>query len=256
MIKDYLKLAKFKYHISFASVIAGALFFADKITFSLLLSIVLVYISSTLLMYTGLYTINDIADYHSDRAHPVKRNRVIASGKISLSSAKLFAAITIILGLLISFFAFRKLFYFYPMFIALNIFYSFFAKKIPYLDLAANSITHPLRFIMGAALVGAIVPTNLIFAYFFAALGIATARRRFEMCHEGYEARKVLKKYSQKKLYIIELFSFIMVLVFMLVYFPENVSGYSFLLVFYVFFVFVLGHGKKFRPFLTKLWLH
>jgi 4-hydroxybenzoate polyprenyltransferase len=256
MIKDYLKLVKFRYHLTFFSVIIGALFFAEKIDLYLFYSLLLVYISFNVFMYTGLYTINDIFDRKSDAAHPKKRKRVIASGKISVLNAFIFAIIVICIGLLIAFFSFKKLFYIYLIFIFFNIFYTFIGKKFPYLEILSNSFTYPLRFFMGILLVGNSAPISLITAYFFVAIGPATLRRIVELEHKGYEARKVLLYYTKNKLILIEILALLLLILFFLIDFPKNLLLYSLFIIFYFVFVFLIGHSKKFRPILQKIWLN
>ncbi|MFH1485770.1 MAG: UbiA family prenyltransferase, partial [Chloroflexota bacterium] len=45
------------------------------------------------------YLINDIVDMESDRAHPVKRNRPLASNKLSRNHAVAAAALLIVVGI-------------------------------------------------------------------------------------------------------------------------------------------------------------
>ena len=256
MIRDYIGLIKFRYHLSFALVLLGALFFTPKIDFSLFISLLLVYFSFNVLMYSGLYTLNDIEDRQADSLHPVKRRRAISSRRISLTNAWIFSILTILAGLLIAFFSFRKIFYVYLIFIGFNIFYTYFAKKIPYLELIGNSFTYPLRFVMGALLVGSMTPTNLIIACFFVALGGSCERRIIEMNHRGYEAREVLIYYTRNKLFLIQILSFAAVLAVFFIDFPKNWIIYSLLTLFYIIFVFVLGYNKKLRTLLNRLWLN
>jgi len=256
MISDYIKLIKFRYHLSFILVILGALFFAPKINFSLFISLLLVYFSFNVLMYTGLYTLNDIADRKSDSLHPLKKYRVICSGRISLIDAWIFSIFTIFTGLLIAFFAFRNLFYIYLIFIGLNIFYTHFAKKVPYLELVGNSFTYPLRFVIGILLVSSTIPINLVIACFFVAVGGSSERRIIELSHDGYEARKVLLRYTKNKLSLIQLLSSVIILIFFFIDFPKNWIIYSLFILFYLIFILILGYNQKLRPILNKLWLN
>lgn len=255
MITDYIALVKFRYHISFISVILGALFFAPKIDFSLFLSLLLVYLSFNVLMYTGIYTINDIADCKEDSTHPKKKYRVIASGRISIISAWIFSIFVIFAGLFISLIAFKNIFYIYLIFIGLNIFYTYFCKKIPYLEIAGNSFTHALRGFMGVLLVSSVVPINLVIAYFFAAVIGSAERRIIEMDTKGYEARKVLLHYNKRKLILIQIIAFIMIIILSLIDFPKNWYIYTLLVLLCLIFFFILEKNRKLR-FLNWLWLY
>ncbi len=256
MIRDYIKLIKFRYNLSFILVILGALLYAPQINLSLLLSLVLVYISFNILMYTGLYTLNDIIDRESDSKHPKKKQRVIPSGKISLFQAWMVCIWGIFFGLLMAFLLFRSLFYIYLCFIAFNIFYTFFAKKIPYLELIGNSITYPLRLLTGIILVGGVASIGPFIAIFFTALCTSAMRRIIERRYQGYEARKVLTHYTDRSLIIAQVLSFSIILVTLLIDFPRNFLFYLSLIIFCIVFDLILGYNKKLRKYLNYLWLN
>ena len=107
--KSYLELIKFRYHVSFIAVILGALVFTDEITLSLIQSLLVLYFSFNILMYSGLYTMNDIADIKSDKKHPLKSKRPLPTKKISIKEASIFSFSFVLLGLVISYFYFVKL---------------------------------------------------------------------------------------------------------------------------------------------------
>lgn len=74
---------------------AGDLFKMDKL---LQVSLGVVAFS---LVASSIYILNDIKDLENDRLHPVKRNRSIASGKVSLSVALIVMVFCVTSGLLI-----------------------------------------------------------------------------------------------------------------------------------------------------------
>ncbi|MBM4362221.1 MAG: UbiA family prenyltransferase, partial [Deltaproteobacteria bacterium] len=51
------------------------------------------------LLAGAVYTVNDIVDADADRHHPVKRNRPIASGRVSPRAARLLAGVLVLVGL-------------------------------------------------------------------------------------------------------------------------------------------------------------
>src|SRR3990167_5111556 len=97
-LKDYLALVKFKYHASFLAIVVIALFFGG-FSAELVQKLILLYLSFNLLLYTGLYMLNDVADLKQDRQHPLKRNRPIASGRMSLRTALPLSVMLIAAGL-------------------------------------------------------------------------------------------------------------------------------------------------------------
>ncbi len=206
----HINFIRFHYHVTFAIVVLGALLFAREVTIALWASLFLLYLVFNVLLYGGIYTLNDIADAKSDETHPLKRNRPLPSRRVSLESARFFSLILISAGLLSAFVIFDIfIFYICVAILVLNIFYTFVAKKIPYLELIANSATHSLRFLMGMLLVTDKAASYLpLLAVFFLALGFACVRRAVEKDVDGWESRKTLKYYSGNSLFIIQLLSF------------------------------------------------
>ena len=45
------------------------------------------------ILSSGVYVLNDIVDVEADRQHPQKKYRPIASGKISISNARIFCTV-------------------------------------------------------------------------------------------------------------------------------------------------------------------
>jgi len=255
MFKDYIDLIKFRYHPTFISVLFGALIFADKIDKNLLISIFLVYISFNLLTYTGLYTFNDLIDHKSDMLHPTKKHRAIPSGRISRNNALIFGVLALLIGLVMGYLVYHPLIWFYLAFTLINLFYSFYAKKVPYLEILTNSITHPLRFVMGAALVGAIAPIGLILVYFLISLNISTERRIHEMRHPGHLARKVLKYYNPKQLSFVKIAALILILLITLINFPLNFQLYMVLIFFYLICMLIQASADESHSLFNKIWL-
>jgi len=194
-------------------VILGALLFAPAIPPSLFLTLLFLYLSFNVLLYGGIYTLNDIIDVESDKKSPLKKTRPLPAGKIRISSALIFAAILISFGLLSGMLFFSApIVQMYSIFLVLNLFYTLVAKKIPYLELITNAATHPLRFFMGALLVEGSAPYLLLFAIFLLAFGIACTKRRFEMEDGGWSARPILRFYSGNKLILLQLSALAVVL--------------------------------------------
>lgn len=156
------------------------------------------------LLSGAIYIINDLRDLESDRQHPFKRYRPIASGALSLSVAKLLAFSLMLVGLAGSFyinfhFGFVALGYF-----ALFNFYSFFLKHIVIVDILVVAIGFVLRAIAGIEAIripGASIPMTpwFISVTFFLALFIVICKRRHELIllnENASDHRPVLEEYS------------------------------------------------------------
>lgn len=242
---SYIRLIRFRYHITFLVVIVGALALTSQPFLNLVLPLLIMYLCFNVLLYGGLYTLNDIADVKSDSSHPEKKNRPLPSGKISISNAYIFAFLLILLGLVIAYYYFgTPVFLLFLLFIVVNLFYTRIAKRIPYLEILFNSLTYPMRFLLGALLVSAMTPDYLLLAVFFLAFGIASVRRVIEKRKPGSEARKVLKYYTERKLIVLQVLAFILILTIALLSWPMHSVLQGIIILLYIIFVFGIYVSK------------
>ncbi len=152
------------------------------------------------LISSVVYLINDLADIEQDRQHPTKRNRPIASGQLSQSTAQaaaiLLAIITLPTGFLLSCgFGWIILIYFIQ-----NLLYSFHLKHIPIIDVFVLASGFLLRVAAGVSLIQVerfspwlYVCTTLL------ALFIAFGKRRAEivlLAESAENHRRVLDGYT------------------------------------------------------------
>jgi 4-hydroxybenzoate polyprenyltransferase len=145
------------------------------------------------------YIINDIADRETDRRHPEKRNRPLASGELTVSEASRLAAGLAIVSLVMSVLlgpAFLLVAVFY---VAMQLSYSLFLKRLVIVDVVAIAIGFVLRAFAGGAAIHVEVSPWLVFITFVLALLLALARRRHELIVLGPGAsahRDTLDHYS------------------------------------------------------------
>ncbi len=252
---DYLRFIRLRYHVTFLSAATGALLFANNITPALLVKLALLYVSFNILLYGGIYTINDVADASSDAKHPLKRNRPLPSGRVGKSIALAFAAALTAAGLLSGFAFFsRNIFFVYLAILALNLFYTFIAKKIPYFELFVNSATHPLRFMIGILLVSSAVPYLLLLAIFALAFGFACVRRVVEKDAEGWKARETLEAYSANKLLMLQLLAFLLIIAAAAVDATTAKAYYAIVAAVYCILVFGIYFSDRIRKVFRHIW--
>lgn len=148
---------------------------------------------------SAVYIMNDLIDITEDQAHPVKRLRPIAAGKISKTHA-------IIIGLLCTGFAFGvSLFLPWQFGICLitymfiNIAYSLWLKKVVLLDVMLIGVGFILRILAGSALIAVTTSHWIVLCIFFGAIFLGFAKRKYEidlLTNHATEQRMVLRKYS------------------------------------------------------------
>jgi decaprenyl-phosphate phosphoribosyltransferase len=248
----WLRLFKFQYHFSFISVVFGAALFTRGLPASLIQSLALLYISFNVLLYGGIYALNDLADIESDRRHPAKRNRPLPAGVIAPIHAFVFALLAIALGLVSGFVLFgRSALRTYLVFLGLNAFYSLYARNVPYLDIVLNASTHPLRFMLGAAVAGFVVPAGHLASYEAMAIGLSSLRRSIEMDLPGATARRTLGAFRESSLFALRCLA----LVAMVVLFDRHAPGFHLtVLAVYLTMAFVVPLHPASRGFLRRLW--
>ncbi|MCU7490186.1 MAG: decaprenyl-phosphate phosphoribosyltransferase [Ignavibacteria bacterium] len=148
---------------------------------------------------SAVYVMNDLFDVESDRLHPQKKSRPIASGQISERSA--FVTI-LLLAIGIFTLSYRLDFTFILAligYIALNVLYSVILKHLVIIDIMSIAAGFMLRVLAGAYVISVYVSSWLILTTLFISLFLAIMKRRSELGLnplEGGSTRKVLSEYS------------------------------------------------------------
>jgi decaprenyl-phosphate phosphoribosyltransferase len=154
------------------------------------------------LLAGAVYTINDLVDVESDRIHPVKRFRPIASGAVPEKVARAFAAALVLAALGLSavklnwgFAAVAGLYF------VENLAYSFKLKKVAFLDVGLIAFGFVLRVVAGGLATSTRVSWYMLACTALLALFLGFGKRRHEL--EGEHAtkqRKALDAYSKTSL--------------------------------------------------------
>lgn len=172
------------------------------------LTFVLVGFVSFCLLSGAVYAVNDVVDREKDRKHPVKRNRPVASGRVSVREAAALAVSSAVLGLILALLvAWRNeapLFLLtaisYPIWGAL---YSFWLKRVIIVDALGVAAGFVLRVVAGCLAIKVDISPWLILCTLLLALFIAFSKRRHELLLMGNNAtavRSVLGEYSPQLL--------------------------------------------------------
>ncbi|MBL7872720.1 MAG: UbiA prenyltransferase family protein [Cyclobacteriaceae bacterium] len=148
---------------------------------------------------SSVYIINDYRDRHHDLIHPLKKNRPIASGKVSLQTAIFVFAFLAITGLTFAFYIDRIFFFLVLFYLILNMGYSFGLKNVPILDLFIVASGFLIRVHSGGILSNVPVSQWLSIMILLLALFIIIAKRRDDLVLQdkiGVDLRKVSKSYN------------------------------------------------------------
>lgn len=155
---------------------------------------------------SGIYILNDIRDIKFDKEHPVKKNRPIASGKVSKGSAGILMFILLPAALLFSYLLDKNFFLIISAYIILNIGYSFGLKNVVILDAFIVSLGFLLRAFGGCIVINVDVTPWLFICTLSLALLISFGKRRNEskiLKTEAKNHRETLQFYNVQLLDII-----------------------------------------------------
>ena len=148
-----------------------------------------------------IYIINDIKDVKFDKLHATKSLRPIASGKISQLSLIFLIIILVCVAMALSLnlnIAFAQILFTY---FCLALIYTYFLKKIIYLDLVILTFFYVIRIFAGGIAIDAVVTTWLITFSFFLFLSLAIIKRITEIQkYADHDLIQMGKSYTKKNL--------------------------------------------------------
>ena len=152
------------------------------------------------ILSSGVYVLNDIVDVNADRNHPQKKYRPIASGKISIPSAKIFGVILFAAAFTMAILISKEFFGLCVLTVCINLAYSFKLKHIPLIDVMTIGVLFLIRVYSGAVLIRVrLFSPWLYIVTFMLALYLGFGKRRAELASlQGTEhaSRPVLDGYT------------------------------------------------------------
>ncbi|MCP3905612.1 MAG: UbiA prenyltransferase family protein [Planctomycetes bacterium] len=119
------------------------------------------------LLASGFYAFNDIVDVESDRAHPVKRRRPIASGSVSVRQAAILSVVLITLALVIAGLVNLMLLSTLLVYAGLQVAYDLGVKRVMIVDVVVVAVGFALRATAGAAAISVPISVWLLLCVFF-----------------------------------------------------------------------------------------
>ncbi len=198
-MKDYIKLMRVHHWIKNVLILLPC-FFAGKL-FEKSVFIDIIGVLTFCLCASIVYIINDIKDADKDKKHEVKRNRPIASSRVSKKAALVFAVcLSVMMEVLIlvicgNFLNLENLILL--IYLSINIAYSFGLKDKPIVDVILLASGFVLRVIFGAVLSNCMISqwfyvTIMMFSLY---MGLGKRRNELRKVNDG-ETRQVLKYYT------------------------------------------------------------
>jgi 4-hydroxybenzoate polyprenyltransferase len=148
---------------------------------------------------SSVYLANDVADRESDRNHPTKRLRPIASGRLAPGTARVASVVLAAGALAGAFFLNAETGLIVLAYLVATFAYSFGLKRVFLLDTMIVASGFVLRAAAGAAAISAQISPWLLVCSFLLALYLALGKRRAELVLLGKTAsshRAALGEYS------------------------------------------------------------
>jgi 4-hydroxybenzoate polyprenyltransferase len=165
---------------------------------ALVQSVVLAAIAFSLVS-SGVYIANDIVDIETDREHPVKRNRPLASGAVAVTLAGGWSLILIVAAMVLAWWVSMTVLWLLLAYLLLNGAYSAGLKQVAVLDVFIIATGFMLRILVGTEGVGIPPSQWLLLCGLMITLFLGFTKRRAEMMvatESGMTTRKVLRQYD------------------------------------------------------------
>lgn len=201
-MKNYLKLIRVKHWLKNGLVFLPIFFSLNILNKEMLLTSVLAFF---IFSFTSsiVYVTNDIADIDKDKLHPIKKNRPLASGKVSIKEAKVLRGILlIVLGILLGIIS-KSIESIWVLlipviYLVMNIAYSKKLKDIPIIDVVVIVTGFILRVIYGGLVINVEVSKYLYLMIIFGSFYLAFGKRRNEIMKNGDKSRTSLSLYNKE----------------------------------------------------------
>lgn len=212
------------------------------------------------ILTSSVYILNDIFDIEIDKKHKKKKYRPLASGLLTIKLAIIISIIFSIISLTYFFFFTQEIvFLLVTSYLIINFLYSFYFKKLRYLDLIIVLLGFLIRIYLGSISTEVIISTFLVMQVIFFVLFIIICKRREYFF--SFE-KNVFSKYSITELNFLSKFFLIINLINYIIYLFNNNTfiGSSVLFVSFVLYAilliryfFITFRNKVFDPIIIYL---
>lgn len=158
---------------------------------------------------SATYLVNDIYDIEKDRAHPVKKNRPIASGRIPVYFARALATALLAGSFALGWFSNINVVYGLLVYLGIQVVYNLSWRNKSVADVACIALGFVIRVIIGALAITEPVSGWILLCTASLALMLGFGKRRHEFILMGSESdsRKSLSEYTLHALDMLVVFS-------------------------------------------------
>lgn len=198
----YLKLIRVKHWIKNGLVFLPLFFSGCLFEIDLLIKAILAFFIFSLTS-SVVYVNNDISDVEKDKKHPIKKKRPLASGIISIKTARIIEVVLLLIDIvmigILWYMGMHSVGVFIIPFVylILNIFYSKGLKNVPIVDVVILVSGFVFRVMYGGVVTAVEVSKYLYLMIIFGSFYLGFGKRRNEIIKNSTNSRKVLKLYNK-----------------------------------------------------------
>lgn len=166
----------------------------------------IVKLKNTALVFLGfsliascVYIINDLFDREFDKVHSSKKNRPIASGKISVVKAIAIAISCLSIGLTLVYSVSMNALYLTAFYLVINFLYSYKLKQLSIIEFCIVASGFVIRILIGGEINSIILSQWIIIMVFLLSIFLAVSKRRDDVLQYETENKKnriVVEYYS------------------------------------------------------------
>ena len=188
------------------------MFAANKTNTDNFLILSIIFIGFSLLV-SSTYIFNDLMDVESDRNHPIKKNRPLASGEITKQTAVTLMLVLFIFGNAIIFYSNSSVLIYSSLYLFFTLLYTTKFKYVKYSDLINISILFLIRITIGGEAISTKISIPLYIFVFFSSLAVVTGKKLSILGNSEIKNSKVKtfikNSYSPEELKLILNLSFV-----------------------------------------------
>lgn len=195
-LKDYLKLLRVKHYIKNLLIFMPLFFGQQFFDLSKLVRGFAGYICFCLVS-SAIYILNDTKDIEKDRAHPKKKNRPLASGKISIQTGIFLMVVCLVAAISIYALYLKEIkgILLLMLYVLMNVAYSMGLKNKPIIDVVILAAGFVIRIFYGGAVTGVEISGWLYLVIVTGSLYMGLGKRRNELKQQT-DTREVLRYYN------------------------------------------------------------
>lgn len=147
---------------------------------------------------SATYVLNDISDINRDKEHPIKKERPLSSGRITILQAYPIAILLYLVSLVMAYYVSGTFLLFLAAYLVISLSYSFLLKDYPVIDIFCIASGFLIRLMAGGSAFKVNISEWLFLSVFLLALFLSTGKRLGEkaiLLESANNHRRVLSSY-------------------------------------------------------------